>query len=367
MNLWTAFDNKLCSHYAHDRGTLLHARFKAVMLLAFFAIVVVILSVFSVVQPDPELRSLYFRGAWVGLFSATLAIFWLGNGSDDLCNHMIMAAAIPIVFFIVYWTGGVPFSTATQLIVVLPILAMYLYGYHVGLAAGPGFLLAGFIVWYLEHVTGTIPTLSPPNYAYGTSWFLSWITGYTLIFLTFASMFRENIQLRKLLQGEKSDLQQLAYSDQLTGLTNARGLHKSLDRALLDASTSGKGFHLIYIDLNFFKKVNDTYGHSAGDQVLAETAKRLRRSVRESDTVARVGGDEFAILVSGKIIDHDLSRLRDILRDVISEPISHKNQKLSVSASIGMAHCPTDGKTQKALIEAADLRMYDDKSDQTTR
>lgn len=129
---------------------------------------------------------------------------------------------------------------------------------------------------------------------------------------------------------------------------------------------SGTGFAVLFIDLNHFKRVNDRYGHGAGDSVLVEVAQRLRSTVRSQDLVARLSGDEFAILLdrvnAGKIWER---RVRLHIGAVLKQPLSALElgavALTDFGGSVGEAYYPDDGTDAEALLKMADRRIYSDK------
>lgn len=146
-----------------------------------------------------------------------------------------------------------------------------------------------------------------------------------------------------------------ANSDALTGLANRRGLMAKLDYAL---NKRKQPLALMYIDLDKFKPINDTYGHEMGDAVLKKTADLFTANVRENDLVARIGGDEF-VLVLWDITDRKLleERAAKVLA-AISEPMWVNDIRVKIGGSIGITIAPTDGETPEALMAAADETMY---------
>lgn len=155
-------------------------------------------------------------------------------------------------------------------------------------------------------------------------------------------------------------LKDKAYSDALTGLANRLLL---ADRFELTATRSKRQctpFAVLMIDLNAFKAVNDNYGHAAGDKVLVTVAKRLLETVRASDTVARVGGDEFVLLVESFKSPDELVHLGRKLATSISKPITLDNGvAVTVGASVGFALWPKNGANLDDLLNVADQGMYD--------
>ncbi len=154
------------------------------------------------------------------------------------------------------------------------------------------------------------------------------------------------------------EMMHLAYHDGLTGLPNRVLLEDRLGQAIRTNMRQGLPLSLLFIDLDRFKPINDTWGHAAGDQVLCEVARRLTSALRSSDTVARIGGDEFVVLLATLKRADDAAIVADKLIDTLSEPILVGGQQLQVGASIGIVHAPDDGVEPQALLRRADAAMY---------
>jgi diguanylate cyclase (GGDEF)-like protein len=159
-----------------------------------------------------------------------------------------------------------------------------------------------------------------------------------------------------------SRVEQLVNHDYLTGLPNRRLLEERLDRAIAHALRHGTQFAVCYIDLNDFKYVNDTMGHEGGDQVLIYVSTVLQRTVRDADTVARVGGDEFVILLDSVISEVDIQTLDSRLREAFERPFVYKDQSAMIGFSLGYAIFPTHGQTADILVQVADIAMYQTKA-----
>ena len=112
------------------------------------------------------------------------------------------------------------------------------------------------------------------------------------------------------------------------------------------------------IDLDYFKDINDTHGHDAGDMVLIETAKRLRASVREYDCVARLGGDEFAIILVSTFDKDSIKETCNRIISYSSDAIAFNGKTLKIGASVGVALYPNDGKNEESLYKASDMALY---------
>ena len=120
---------------------------------------------------------------------------------------------------------------------------------------------------------------------------------------------------------------------------------------------------LLFVDVDHFKPINDRLGHVVGDRVLEGVAARIRQCIRESDTAARVGGDEFVVLLPGIASTADAARVADKIRAAIDRPFVIDGHALAVSVSMGLAHYPQDGTDATTLARHADRAMYRDKAE----
>ena len=149
----------------------------------------------------------------------------------------------------------------------------------------------------------------------------------------------------------------LANFDSLTGLPNRTQLNDHLKYALSLAKRSNGHLALMFLDLDHFKDINDSLGHSIGDALLIELAKRLRAALREEDTVTRLGGDEFILLLPG-VDAIGAAHVAQKLLDAIAESYRIEHYDLILTASIGIALYPEDGEDLEALSKSADTAMY---------
>lgn len=160
----------------------------------------------------------------------------------------------------------------------------------------------------------------------------------------------------------EQEMRHLAMHDMLTGLPNRALFMDRLESAHHRAQRHGGMFALVYVDVDRFKEVNDTWGHGAGDAVLIELAARLRGALRENDTVARLGGDEFALVLEELDDISDAHRLMERVTQSLQAPMHYLRDgealTLAIAASIGVAAYPADGAEVDALLHAADQAMY---------
>jgi diguanylate cyclase (GGDEF)-like protein len=168
------------------------------------------------------------------------------------------------------------------------------------------------------------------------------------------SQLKEEIEVRK--QAEEK-LVQLARYDNVTGLANRTLLRDGLLRALAKTRRYHKTFALIFLDLDHFKDINDTMGHDVGDLLLKSVAKRLKGRVRENDLVARMGGDEFAILIDDSNSD-DAAHVAQGILEALAPFHKLDNNEVFVSSSIGIAMCPESGEDPESICKSADTAMY---------
>lgn len=163
------------------------------------------------------------------------------------------------------------------------------------------------------------------------------------------------------LKQAEQHLRFLAHHDPLTGLTNRSLFADRLETALRTTDRHNTGLALLFLDLDDFKPINDQFGHEMGDQLLVQVARRLEQCTRDSDTVARMGGDEFTVLLTDIDNHVSLAIAVDKIRATLAEPFKLGDRSVFLSCSIGTAFYPEDGRTASALLSCADGRMYDHK------
>jgi diguanylate cyclase (GGDEF)-like protein/PAS domain S-box-containing protein len=165
-------------------------------------------------------------------------------------------------------------------------------------------------------------------------------------------------------KADRYRLEHLAAHDALTGLVNRSEFQSHCEKAIEYAAQHRGAVAVMFIDLDAFKFVNDSYSHATGDRLLRLVAERIRHELRDGDIAGRIGGDEFTVLLPRLSLREDATRLADRLLSVLSEPFHVDSYEIVVSASIGIAGYPLDGEDAKTLIASADAAMYAAKTEE---
>ena len=201
--------------------------------------------------------------------------------------------------------------------------------------------------------------------------------GKTASFVTEASSGREIFVVNKPMEGGgwvathediserrriEKQIEHMALHDALTDLPNRVLLRERMEEAFAGVRR-GEQMALLYVDLDLFKNVNDMFGHPLGDQLLQAAADRLRGCVREVDAIARIGGDEFAIMQTGMKEPTDAAALARRVRETITEPFDLAGHQIIIDASVGIAIAPSDADDPDQLLKKADMALYGAKSD----
>jgi len=177
----------------------------------------------------------------------------------------------------------------------------------------------------------------------------------------FLELWRKRQELAEALSENKiltEKLKHQAQFDALTGLPNRFLFQDRLERAIFNSDRTQTSGALLFLDLDRFKYVNDTFGHEAGDKLLVQVANRLQISVRKSDTVARLGGDEFTVILQNLQGDLDVEIIAKSIIEVMAETFDLDGNEVKISASIGIALFPKDSANIKELLVNADAAMY---------
>lgn len=183
-----------------------------------------------------------------------------------------------------------------------------------------------------------------------------------LLWSTSSKLSKSRQQQREIRRAYQQELKQMAFHDGLTGLPNRLLFSNLLANSIRQARRDNDKMALLFLDLDGFKQVNDTLGHSAGDQLLQEFAERLKNQVRESDIVARISGDEFLALLPSITRKQDAFIVANKIKAAVNRPFEALNGTLSVTVSIGISIFPDDGANDDTLLRHADEAMYRSKT-----
>ncbi|MBD1399454.1 EAL and GGDEF domain-containing protein [Pelovirga terrestris] len=173
----------------------------------------------------------------------------------------------------------------------------------------------------------------------------------------FSALFEDITQRKK----DEARIAHMAYFDALTDLPNRLLLKDRLNQMLTRAQRNNKQLALFFLDLDHFKRVNDTFGHDVGDQLLKIVADRLKNALRHCDSVCRLGGDEFVVLSDMISCQNDAVKLAEKIHATLKDPLVLRNKEIFVTTSIGIAMYPADGDDPDTLIKNADAAMYQSK------
>ena len=235
----------------------------------------------------------------------------------------------------------------------IPMLAAMIGGMSAGLIWGVVVAPTPFVVHYLWQV---LLGVSPPI---NTSFTIAWLSPISTGALTIWFFGYHAGHMRRRLDAECARYAFDAGHDSLTEIPNRATFDRRLMEAIEQAERQHEIFVLVYIDLDNFKPINDTFGHQSGDEVLTVIAQRLKSVCRNSDTVARLGGDEFAILYRHLHSQDDSERCLKRVEAIFTAPVEIGNKSLEVAASIGAACYPSGADNAVDLKRMADEHMYE--------
>lgn len=172
----------------------------------------------------------------------------------------------------------------------------------------------------------------------------------------------KHIELTTALQEKTKQLSYEATHDHLTGLGNRALFMDRLEQSIKDARRNDYPFALFFMDLDYFKEINDTMGHHVGDMVLVEVCRRFQEKIRENDVLSRLGGDEFTLILKGIQTKDDVAIVAQKFVDIFKEPLIIEGNRLKLSVSIGICMYPENGSSVDEILQHADTAMYDAKA-----
>lgn len=373
MSVFRLFDfqvQNLEKHYADDRVKLFNANVLSNIFLGCAAIVLVFSVGLKIVFPDlmAPLSKRVFLFFDIGLIITCLFAYgFLQRGYFNIGRGIFTVAAVVSTLSAVMLTGGFPNSVARPTLVLVPVIAYLFYGGRVGLFLAVAVLSVVFAQWYAVAFLGLVlpdyTSLSSP----AMNSFIVFVTSFGAVLAIIATYQHRNHLLQQALSTERRNFAELANRDALTGLGNTRYFYDKLERSGELAAKNDGRLAVFYIDLDCFKPINDTYGHEVGDQVLKAVALKIQNCVRKDDLVARIGGDEFAVLMRSMVDDFEIEKVLYRLRKIGYKPLTIDGCDHFVGLSIGHSEFPNDTRDVKQLLINADQLMYRDKQDKDKR
>lgn len=330
-----------------------------VMTSAFWLLTVLLVTVVTplIIELTPDGRiaaDVLFLVTGVGVLLSMAVLRFL--------RSRMIALNILLAIYATAFAGACLFLGGTQsptyhLMIIVPAMAG-LVGSIAASLTWSGLVLAFWLAVLLVERSGFtfLQIIAPENHN------LAMMLSYSALAIALVSIIiiyaEMNKALRRSLQVSNEELRHLSTHDQLTRLPNRRFYDERFNLALKRAADHDTLVALLFLDLNNFKSINDTYGHGAGDRLLTTVAQRIENTLRETDLVARLGGDEFAAVLDDVKSPEEVTRIAHKLSQAIEQPFSVRQHQLNFSASIGVAIFPLDGRQQHELEEKADKAMY---------
>jgi diguanylate cyclase (GGDEF)-like protein len=301
----------------------------------------------------------------VALFTLTLLRFALikiyhmqANPDDEIKkwrNYFIVTSLLGGLCWGYVGTAFLSYVNPNDQVLILMILA--------GITAGAVAFMAGILIAAYAFLIAALLPVSLHYIATHADYLIGVTVLIYLLFLLFQTkrihnMLQKGLLLQFELKEAKNLLEQTATHDPLTNVANRHLFNDYFAQAIAEAKTAKTMVALLYLDLNKFKLINDTNGHSTGDQVLLAFVERLKSLFKEKDMIARLGGDEFTVTIrhfsKHEKIDETIKKVNDILK----KPIILNNQEFNISASLGISVYPDDGFDVETLLKVADNNMY---------
>ncbi len=358
---------ELLSSFVTDRlleGSLNDARQRAGVLVAVLAIstlsgigLTLALGTTYLANREP----LFFAATMIGLITVTgyigtLLYFRWQQSLLSAANFYALSTTFSTIMPVAI-TGGVTSSPYLSLVLVVPIFLFLIAGRRYGVYWS--LVAVGCVAtMLLMEMAGVIFPQILSESARASFTFTTWVTTLTLLVLGLIAYEGNFERLTERISAERGQFAHEAMHDPLTGLSNRKRFFSQANEALDDALARKHKAAVIFVDLDDFKSINDSFGHNVGDDVLNAVARRLQSSVRTVDTVARIGGDEFAIVLHG-ISRADVAELVvEKLRAVLEEPLVVGGHTVVATGSIGVAIAPDQGVEIERLLRLADEAMY---------
>ena len=327
-----------------------------------------------------QAKARFLLGILVLVYVCFLPVQEDSNITQDKFNQLIAIASITIFYalaLIVFLRNHKKKSPVRQILSISFDVLLTSYGFYLA-----GEWAAVFIVLYLWIIIGngirfglhymaftmTLTLLSffvviQNTHYWQTNQILSLglLISFIILPLFFIYLITNLHKTRQQLEAELKNTARLANYDLLTQLPNRHSFNERLHHELEVAKRNKSFFSVLYMDLDGFKAVNDTYGHNMGDKLLIEVAQRLKSCVREIDLVARIGGDEFVYVTAAGNFTKNTSHLQKRLQDAVKSPVQIDDITLHIGMTIGQARYPDDGEEFEQLLAKSDQNMYQKK------
>jgi len=353
----------LCDRYVHaswrdDGSMLFRARFLIGILVAYQNIVMLALAWVLLLSPmliGSKVAATILLGGVAAAFNA-LMLGLRRTGRLRFTAELTIATAYCAVQAGVIASGGPLVSPSISVIVVPPVVAICLVGWRHGFYWGIGVFAAQLLLILLYSLGMHYPNLTPPDQIEVNRLF-AWaivFTALVVIVLVYETI-NSHLQRDRDLQHQRHEY--LASHDLLTGLANRKQLIEKLNAMLVRMQRKNDVAAVVYLDLDGFKHINDTLGHEGGDRVLQIVAQRLQSVARKNDLPARIGGDEFAVLMEGIGSADNAEQAVLRFQQVLSETMAEYPQ-FPISGSFGVAMVPTVSTDGMTLLQVADQAMY---------
>lgn len=268
-------------------------------------------------------------------------------------SHGTLSCLYVGCFIAIYGSGGPVDSPVVQLLIILPGFAFSMLDRNSAIRWTFAIWSTQYLFYFLFAIGYEFPEIDSGSGIY-LGRFVTWTTCY-LGFVLFLQVYDSHINEGK---RDRDRLQYLANHDQLTRLANRSLFDERLNSAIRHCDRHGGTVALMYVDLDKFKPVNDSFGHSVGDEVLQRIAERLLRTTRPQDTIARVGGDEFAVIIEHVDSMDVIPQIADALLARVNSPVSTSAGTVNVTGSLGISLYPHDAENAEQLKRQADIAMY---------
>lgn len=341
-----------------SEARLYRHRFSASFIIVTMSFISVLVLVASYFLQLSESGLMLIRIFFVLVGSGSLLSIYILRFLDRrvMATNIFMACLGIALIYLAFMTGGI-LSPAAICLIVLPAVATL----AIDPLAGKIWGLLAFLVWTLLFCAPYMGVEIPrtmPDVDDSLVYYICILITYAFIgFLVFYYDGTSRVLRQRLLK-EKQDYRYLANYDTQTGVVNRRHFLEILKFEIVKSEKNADSFCLFFIDLNDFKKANDKFGHHFGDEILEVFAHRLRNRVRATDTVARIGGDEFCIISRNMHNEEDALQGVQRFEMIIKEPLKLKEANYVLKASIGWALYPTHATDYETLLKYADQHMY---------